>query len=75
MENFLTYFIVGFLGGIVRGLVGFVKNKTIEKTDHFKPSFCRYNFDRWYNWSSGWNFSRHGMASFIFNWIRWNGFH
>jgi len=39
MENFLTYFIAGFLGGIVRGLVGFVKNKTIEKTDHFKPSY------------------------------------
>ena len=29
----------GFLGGVIRGLVGFVKNKTIEKADHFKPSY------------------------------------
>jgi hypothetical protein len=31
--------LAGFLGGIIRGLVGFVKNKTIEKADHFKPSY------------------------------------
>jgi len=39
MEKFLIYIFAGFLGGIVLGLVGFVKNKTIEKVDHFKPSY------------------------------------
>ena len=39
MEKYLIYILAGFLGGIIRGLVGFVKNKTIEKTDHFKPSY------------------------------------
>ena len=39
MEKYLVYILAGLLGGIVRGLVGFVKNKTIEKTDHFKPSY------------------------------------
>ena len=29
----------GFLGGIIRALVGFVKNKTIEKVDHFRPQY------------------------------------
>ncbi|MBU0569792.1 hypothetical protein KKB40_03350 [Patescibacteria group bacterium] len=39
MEKYLIYILAGFLGGIIRGLVGFVKNKTIEKADHFKPSY------------------------------------
>ena len=39
MEKILIYLLAGFLGGIVRGLVGFVKNKTIEKADHFKPQY------------------------------------
>jgi len=39
MNKFLIYFLAGFLGEIVRGLVGFVKNKTIEKVNHFKPSY------------------------------------
>ena len=39
MEKYLIYILAGFIGGIIRGLVGFVKNKTIEKADHFKPSY------------------------------------
>lgn len=39
MDKFLTYLIIGLSGGIVRGLVGFIKNKTVEKADHFKPSY------------------------------------
>ncbi len=39
MEKYLIYIFAGFLGGIIRGLVGFVKNRTIEKADHFKPSY------------------------------------
>ncbi len=39
MEKYLIYILAGFLGGIIRGLVGFVKNKTIEKADHFKSSY------------------------------------
>jgi uncharacterized membrane protein YfcA len=39
IEKYLVYFLAGFLGGVIRGLVGFVKNKTIEKADHFKPSY------------------------------------
>ena len=39
MERYLIYILAGFLGGIIRGLVGFVKNKAIEKADHFKPSY------------------------------------
>ena len=39
IEKYLVYFLAGFLGGIIRGLVGFVKNKTIEKANHFKPSY------------------------------------
>jgi hypothetical protein len=39
MDKFITYLIAGFSGGIIRSLVGFVKNKTIEKVDHFKPSY------------------------------------
>ena len=39
MEKYLVYFIAGFTGGIIRGLVGFVKNKTIEKANHFKPQY------------------------------------
>jgi len=39
MEKYLIYILAGFLGGIIRGLVGFVKNKTIEKADHFKPQY------------------------------------
>ena len=39
MEKYLIYFLAGFCGGIIRGLVGFVKNKTIEKTSHFKPQY------------------------------------
>jgi len=39
MEKYLIYLLAGFTGGIIRGLVGFVKNKTIEKADHFKPSY------------------------------------
>lgn len=35
----MIYFLAGFLGGIIRGLVGFVKNKTIEKANHFKHSY------------------------------------
>ncbi|MEW6408430.1 MAG: hypothetical protein AB1465_07155 [Patescibacteria group bacterium] len=34
MEKYLIYFLAGFSGGIVRGLVGFVKNKTLEKANH-----------------------------------------
>ena len=39
MEKILIYLIAGFLGGIVRGLVGFIKNKTLEKANHFKPQY------------------------------------
>jgi hypothetical protein len=39
MEKFLVYFIAGFCGGIIRGLVGFVKNKTLEKANHFKQAY------------------------------------
>lgn len=39
MEKYFIYILAGFLGGIIRGLVGFVKNKTIEKANHFKPSY------------------------------------
>lgn len=39
MEKYLVYILAGFLGGIIRGLVGFVKNKTLEKANHFKPSY------------------------------------
>jgi uncharacterized membrane protein YeaQ/YmgE (transglycosylase-associated protein family) len=39
MDKFLTYLIAGFAGGIIRGLVGFVKNKVIEKADHFKLQY------------------------------------
>ena len=38
-KNILFTFLAGFLGGIVRGLVGFVKNKTLEKANHFKPEY------------------------------------
>ncbi len=39
MEKYLIYILAGFMGGIIRGLVGLVKNKTIEKADHFKLSY------------------------------------
>ena len=39
MEKYLVYLLAGFTGGIIRGLVGFVKNKTIEKANHFKPQY------------------------------------
>jgi len=39
MDKFLIYILAGFVGGITRGLVGFVKNKTLEKTNHFKPQY------------------------------------
>jgi len=39
MEQFLIYFVAGFCGGVIRGLVGFVKNKTLEKINHFKPQY------------------------------------
>lgn len=39
MEKYLIYILAGFIGGIIRGMVGFVKNKTLEKTDHFKPPY------------------------------------
>ena len=39
MEKYIVYILAGFMGGIIRGLVGFVKNKTIEKADHFKPQY------------------------------------
>ena len=39
MEKYLIYIFAGFLGGIIRGLVGFVKNKTIEEANHFKPQY------------------------------------
>lgn len=39
MEKYLIYIFAGFMGGIIRGLVGFVKNKTVEKANHFKLSY------------------------------------
>lgn len=39
MEKYLIYLIAGFTGGIIRGLVGLIKNKTIEKANHFKPPY------------------------------------
>ena len=39
MEKYLIYLLAAFTGGIIRGLVGFVKNKTIEKANHFKPEY------------------------------------
>jgi len=39
MDKYLIYILAGLLGGIIRGLVGFVKNKTVEKANHFKPSY------------------------------------
>ncbi len=38
-KNTWFIFLSGLLGGIIRGLVGFVKNKTIEKANNFKPSY------------------------------------
>jgi hypothetical protein len=39
MNNLSLYLLSGFLGGIIRGLVGFVKNKTLEKANYFKPQY------------------------------------
>lgn len=39
MEKYFIYILAGFLGGTIRGLVGFMKNKTIENANHFKPSY------------------------------------
>ena len=39
MEKYLIYILAGFTGGTIRGFVGFVKNKTIEKANHFKPGY------------------------------------
>jgi len=39
MEKFLIYLLAGFAGGIIRGLVGFIKNKTLEKANHFKTQY------------------------------------
>ena len=39
MEKYLIYLLAGFCGGITRGLVGFVKNKTLEKANYFKPEY------------------------------------
>lgn len=39
MEKYFIYLIAGFVGGIIRGLVGIVKNKTIEKANHFRPQY------------------------------------
>jgi len=39
MEKYYIYILAGFLGGIIRALVGFIKNKTIEKADHFRPQY------------------------------------
>lgn len=39
MEKYLIYILVGILGGIIRGLVGFVKNKTLEKANYFKLGY------------------------------------
>ena len=39
MEKYLIYLLAGFCGGIIRGLVGFFKNKTIEKPNHFQPEY------------------------------------
>ncbi len=38
-DKFLIYLFAGLLDGIIRGLVGFVKNKTLEKANHFKPQY------------------------------------
>jgi len=39
MEKYLIYILAEFLGRINQLLVGFVKNKTIEKANHFKLSY------------------------------------
>jgi uncharacterized membrane protein YeaQ/YmgE (transglycosylase-associated protein family) len=39
MEKYLIYLLAGSCGGMIRGLVGFVKNKTLEKANHFKPQY------------------------------------
>jgi len=39
MEKFLIYILAGFTCGMIRGLVGFVKNKTLEKANYFKPQY------------------------------------
>lgn len=39
MEKYFVYLLAGFCRGIIRGLVGLVKNKTIEKANHFKPEY------------------------------------
>ena len=39
MEKYLIYILAGFMGGTIRALVGFVKSKTIEKANHFKPEY------------------------------------
>lgn len=39
MAKFLTYLVTGFTDGIVRELVGFVKNTAIEKSNHFKTQY------------------------------------
>ena len=42
MNKFLTYLLAGFLGGVIRGLVGFVKNKNLEMSG---PQFLGQRFD------------------------------
>lgn len=39
MEKYLISILAGFSGGIIRCLVGFVKNKTLQKANHFKPRY------------------------------------
>ncbi len=39
MEKIMIYLLAGFFGGMLRGLVGLVKNKALEKANHFKASY------------------------------------
>jgi hypothetical protein len=39
MEFFLSIFIAGFSGGVVRGLVGFIKHRNKFKSVPFKPVY------------------------------------
>jgi len=38
-NSIMINILIGFSGGLIRGLVGFIKNKTFEKTTQFKIQY------------------------------------
>lgn len=76
ITKIMVYIMAGFLGGIIRGLVGFVKNKTIEKADYFKLQYFLVTIlISGIVRSGSRSVSRYRVASFIFSWLRWNRFY